>query len=205
MKLAFVAAVGGVSFEDVAVAGFQLFQDAAFIDHAGTAVVGECAEKNGVFAVLGVEGTEFGKVFAEQCVSLCLAQLYASAVWFARLDLMTVADIGPMAGLVERLKLFYYQNRPLKERQFHYTSLSGESRRSDREGHYRHKEYQDSFHKPMGVMVPGLTGVMMPGVLPPLSSPLSLLLNSKVCSHGVDPKLSSMTTRNLWASEDWAV
>ncbi len=44
--LAFVAAVGGVGFEDVAVAGFQFFQDAAFIDHAGTAVVGECAEKD---------------------------------------------------------------------------------------------------------------------------------------------------------------
>ena len=70
MKLAFVAAVGGVGFEDVAVSGFQFFQDAAFVDHAGAAVVGECAEKNGVFAVLGVEGAELTEVFSEQCVGL---------------------------------------------------------------------------------------------------------------------------------------
>ena len=58
----------------------------------------------------------------------------------------------------------------------------------------------------MGVMVPGLTGLMMPGVLPPsTSSPLSLLLNSKVCCHGVELNESSTTIRNLWASEDWAV
>lgn len=205
MPFAFVAAVGGVGFEDVAVAGFQFFQDAAFVDYTGAAVVGECAEKDGVLAVLGVEGAELGEVFAEQCVGLCLGELYASAVWFSRLDLMTVANVGPMLRLMERFKLFDYQDCPLKERQFHYRPLCGDSWRSDREGHYRHEEYQDFFHKPMGVMVPGLTGVMIPGVLPPLSSPLSLLLNSKVCSHGVEPKLSSMTTRNLWASEDWAV
>lgn len=190
MSFAFVAAVGGVGFEDVAVAGFQFFQDAAFVDYAGAAVVGECAEKDGILAVLGVEGAELGEVFAEQCVSLCLGQLYASAVWFARLDLMAVADIRPVPGLMEGLKLFDYQDCPLKERQLHNTSLCGEGWRSDREGHYRHEEYQYSFHKPRGVMVPGLTGVIMPGVLPPLSLPLSLLLNSKVCSHGVELKLS---------------
>jgi len=46
MSFAFVAAVGGVGFEDVAVAGFQFFQDTAFVDYTGAAVVGECAEKN---------------------------------------------------------------------------------------------------------------------------------------------------------------
>ena len=46
MKFAFIAAVGGVGFEDVAVAGSQFFQDATFVDYAWTAVVGECAEKN---------------------------------------------------------------------------------------------------------------------------------------------------------------
>ena len=106
------------------------------------------------------------------------------------LDNVILLIIRPMLRLVERFKFFNYQDCPLKERQLHYTSLGGEGWRSDREGHYRHEEYQDSFHKPMGVMVPGLTGVMMPGVLPPLSSPLSLLLNSKVCSHGVELKLS---------------
>ena len=120
MKLAFVAAVGGVGFEDVAVSGFQFFQDTAFVDHAGAAVVGECAEKNGVFAILGVEGAELGEVFAKQCVSLCLGELTASTVWLTRLDLMTVADIGPMPGLMERFKLFDYQNCSFKERQLHY-------------------------------------------------------------------------------------
>ena len=135
MPFAFVAAVGGVGFEDVAVSGFQFFQDAAFVDHAGAAVVGECAEKNGVFAVLGVESAELGKVFAEQCVSLCLGELTASTVWFARLDLMPIAYIGPMSWLVERLKLFDYQNCPFKERKLHYAPLRGG-------GRCRHKEQQ---------------------------------------------------------------
>ena len=46
VPLAFVAAVGGVGLEDVAVATLQLFQDSGLVDHAGAAVVGECAEKN---------------------------------------------------------------------------------------------------------------------------------------------------------------
>lgn len=46
MPFAFIAAVGGVGLEDVAVATFQLFQDGGFVDYTGTAVVGECAEKN---------------------------------------------------------------------------------------------------------------------------------------------------------------
>ena len=65
MEFAFVMAVGGVGLEDVAVATLQLFQDGGLVDYTGPAVVGECAEKNGVFAVLGVEGTELGEVFAE--------------------------------------------------------------------------------------------------------------------------------------------
>ena len=46
MFLAFVVAMGNVGLEDVAVAGFELFQDGGFVDDAGTAVIGECAEKN---------------------------------------------------------------------------------------------------------------------------------------------------------------
>lgn len=46
IPLAFVAAVGGVGFEDIAVSAFQLFQDGGFVDDSGPAVVGECAEKN---------------------------------------------------------------------------------------------------------------------------------------------------------------
>lgn len=41
MPLAFIATVGGVGFEDVAVAGFEFLQDSAFVDDTGAAVVGE--------------------------------------------------------------------------------------------------------------------------------------------------------------------
>lgn len=41
MPFAFIAAVGGVSFEDVAVSGFELFQDTALVDDTGAAVIGE--------------------------------------------------------------------------------------------------------------------------------------------------------------------
>lgn len=46
MPFAFVAAVGGVGLEDVAVATFQLFQVGGLVDYTGSAVVGECAEEN---------------------------------------------------------------------------------------------------------------------------------------------------------------
>ena len=46
MPLSFVARVGGVGLEDVAVATFQLFQDGGLVDYTGSAVVGECAEEN---------------------------------------------------------------------------------------------------------------------------------------------------------------
>ena len=114
MRFAFVAAVGGVELEDVAVATFQLFQDRGFVDDTGTEVVGECAEEDRVFAVLGVEGAEFGEVFSEQCVGLRIGELTASAVGFVWQDLMTVSYIRPVAGLMERFKLFDYQDCPLK-------------------------------------------------------------------------------------------
>ena len=41
MELAFIAAMGGVGFEDVAVADFEFFQDATFVDDTGAAVIGE--------------------------------------------------------------------------------------------------------------------------------------------------------------------
>lgn len=195
MFLPFVAAMGNIRLEDVAVAGFQFLQDGGFVDDAGAAVVGESAEKNRVFAVFGIHGAELGEVFAEQGVSLFLGELDASAIWLARLDLMTIADVWPMLRFVECLEFLDYQNCPLKERQLHDTSLCGESRRSDRDGHYRHKEYQDFSHRIIGIT--GSTiGPMIPGVSPPSSSPL-LPLNSNVCSHGVEPKLSSITMRNL--------
>lgn len=138
MFLAFVAAMGNVGLEDVAVANFQFLQDGGFVDDTGAAVVSECAEKNGVLAVFGVHGTELSEVFTEQSVCLFLGELDASAIWLARLDLMSVADVRPVLGLVESLEFLNYQNCPLKERKLHDTSLCGESRRSDRDGHYRH-------------------------------------------------------------------
>lgn len=57
-----------------------------------------------------------------------------------------------------------------------------------------------------GYRITGLMGpTTMPPVPPPSSSPLSLLLNSKVSCQGVVPQLSSTTTRNLWDSELRAV
>ena len=41
MEFALITAMGGVGFEDVAVAGFEFLQDTAFVDNAGAAVVGE--------------------------------------------------------------------------------------------------------------------------------------------------------------------
>ena len=41
MELAFIAAVGGIGFEDVAVAGFEFLQDTALVDDTGAAVVSE--------------------------------------------------------------------------------------------------------------------------------------------------------------------
>ena len=46
MPFAFVATMGGVGLEDVAIASLQFLQDGGFIDYSGPAVVGECAEKN---------------------------------------------------------------------------------------------------------------------------------------------------------------
>jgi hypothetical protein len=41
MELAFIAAVGGVGFEDVAVSSFQFFQNTALVDDTWAAVIGE--------------------------------------------------------------------------------------------------------------------------------------------------------------------
>lgn len=51
MEFTFVATMGGVGLEDVAVAGFQFFEDAGFVDDTGTAVVCKCAEKHGILTV----------------------------------------------------------------------------------------------------------------------------------------------------------
>lgn len=137
MFLAFVAAVRNVGLEDVAVAGFQFFEDTGFVDDSGAAVVGECAEKNGILAIFGIHGAEFAEVFSQEGIRLFLGELHASAIWLSRLDLVAISNIRPVPWLMERLKMLDYQNCPFKERQLHYAPLCGEGRRSDREGHYR--------------------------------------------------------------------
>ena len=71
MPFAFVAAVGGVGLEDVAVASFQFAIDGAFLHSTGADVVGEYTHKQGIgrFEVTE-DGDEFVEVFAEKCVSL---------------------------------------------------------------------------------------------------------------------------------------
>ena len=128
MPFAFVAAVGGVGLEDVAVAGLQLFEDAGFADDTGAAVVCECAEKNGILAVFGIHGAEFAEVFAQEGIGLFLGELHATAVWFSRLDLVAISNVRPVPRLMECLKMLDYQNCPFKERKLHNTSLCSESR-----------------------------------------------------------------------------
>lgn len=137
MFLAFVAAVRDIGLEVFAVSGFKFLQDGGFVDDAGATVVSECAEKNGALAVSGVNRAELSEIFTKESVCLCLSQLNSSAIWLSRLDLMTVANVGPVLRLVECIEFLDYQNCPFKERLVHNTSFSGKRRRSDRDGHYR--------------------------------------------------------------------
>lgn len=41
VELSFVAAVGGIGFEDVAVTGFELFKDSAFVYDTGATIIGK--------------------------------------------------------------------------------------------------------------------------------------------------------------------
>ena len=114
MSLVFVVAVGGVGFEDVAVAGFEEAEDAGFVDYTGTTVVCEGSEEIFVFAVFLVQCAEFGIVFAKKCVCLCFGYLATSAVGFARLNLMSISNIWPMFRLMECFKLLDYEDCTLK-------------------------------------------------------------------------------------------
>ena len=140
MEFAFVAAMGGVGLEDVAVAGFQLLENAGFIDDTGATVVGKCAEKNGIFAVFGIHGAELAEVFSQEGICLFLGELYASAVWFSRLDLVPISHIRPVPRLMERLKMLDYQNCPFKERKLHYRPFCAGGGRCCHKGQQRHKE-----------------------------------------------------------------
>lgn len=123
VELAFVAAVGGVRFEDVAVAAFELLVGDALVDYAGTAVVGEGGEEDAVAAHVAVESTELTEVFSQEGIGLFLGELATSAIRLAGLDLMTVTHIWPMLRFVQGLKLFDYQDCSLKEGQVHDAPL----------------------------------------------------------------------------------
>ena len=116
MSFPLVVAVGGVGFEDVAVAGFEKAEDAGFVDYSGSAVVSEGGEEVFVFAVFLIHRAEFGIVFAEECVGLGFGQLDPSAIGFAGLDLVTISNVWPMFRFMKCFKLFDYQNCTLKER-----------------------------------------------------------------------------------------
>ena len=83
MPFAFVVAVGGISFEDVAVAGFELFIDAGLVFGTRADVVGQCSEENAILAKVMVEGAEFTEIFAEKCIGFALTHLVATEVFFA--------------------------------------------------------------------------------------------------------------------------
>lgn len=116
MFLAFVAAMRNIGLEDVTVAGFQFLQDGRLVDDAGATVVGECAEKHGIFAIFGIHGAELSEVFAQESICLFFGELYATTVWFSRLDLVAISNVGPVSRLMECLKMLDYQNCPFKER-----------------------------------------------------------------------------------------
>ena len=147
VELAFVAAVRGVGFENIAVSCFQFFQDTGLVYNSGSAVIGECAEKNRVLAVIFIKRYELCKIFSEKRIGLCLGKLNTTSVWLTRLNLMPVADIRPVLWVVHRLKFLYDENGTLKERQLHYRPFDSESRRSDRYGHYRQNNHKYFLHR----------------------------------------------------------
>ena len=94
MEFAFVAAVRGVGFEDIAVAGFELPVNAGFVDNAGPAVVCQNSEEQRIIrSEIVIEGYELAEVFPQQGIRLSFGELYPTAVRFSRLDLVTISDI----------------------------------------------------------------------------------------------------------------
>ena len=67
--------------EDVAVAGFQLYQDGAFVNDAGTTVAGKRAEDNEVFAISGIHDQNLRRSLRSKvsaCASVTTKNLWAS-------------------------------------------------------------------------------------------------------------------------------
>lgn len=201
MELPLVSAMGCVGLVDVAVARFESPVNTGFVDYTGTAVVRQHTEEQRIIrSEIVIEGDEPAEIPAEQGIRLSLGELDTASERLTRLHHVPVTDSGPVAWAVERLELLYNQHGAFKRGQVHY-AFSRVGGRCCRKGQQRHEEHCQSSHRTTGVT--GLTTGLRMTVLS-LSS-LSLLLNSKVRSHGVEPKLSSTTTRYLCSPEDFAV
>ena len=105
MKFAFVAAVGGIGLEDVAVAGFQFAIDRTFLYSTGADVVGKYTHQEcvGWFEV-AEEVDKFVEVFTQESVSLPFTHLIAAIVFLSGQFSVTISEVGPMLpGIMQGL------------------------------------------------------------------------------------------------------
>jgi len=195
MESALIFAVCSICFEYVAVSGFQFPIYRAFLYSSRSDIVGQHTQEQCIHRFEVVENAdELVKVFAQKRISLPFTHSIPTEIFFTGQFSMTVAQIWPVAArIMQGLMVLDNKNGSLKRRQLHNVPLCGESRRCDGQRHYRQKEYQDFSHRIIGVTGPTIGSM----ILPPSSSLLSLPLNSKVCSHGVELKLFSITIRSL--------
>ena len=101
MEFAFVAAVRGVGFEDIAVAGFESPVNAGFVDNAGPAVVCQnSGEQRIIRSEIVIEGYELAEVFPQQGIRLSFGELHATSVRFSGLHLMSISYIRPVFRLM---------------------------------------------------------------------------------------------------------
>ena len=78
--------MGGVGFEDVAVSGFQLFQDTALVHHTGSTVIGKCTEKNRYR--IGSNGSRTKRGLYGVMSQLVPLELHTMSVWLFLLYIM---------------------------------------------------------------------------------------------------------------------
>ncbi len=105
VPLAFVMAVGGIGLEDVAIAAFQLFQNAAFIDGSGPNIISESRKNIFVTSIFLIQLAEFGIVTTKKSISLAFTVLPACEM-FSTLNDMTIAYRRPVLWLMKRFKFF---------------------------------------------------------------------------------------------------
>ena len=202
MEFPLVTAMGCVGLVDVTVARFKSPVNAGFVDDTGTAVVRQHTKEQRIIrSEIVIEGYEPAEIPAEKGIRLSLGELDTADERLTRLHHVPVSDSRPVAWTVKRLELLYNQHGAFKRRQVHYAFSRVGGGRCCHKGQQRHEEHYQPPHR-----ITGVTGLTTGLRMPVLSlSSLSLLLNSNVRSHGVEPKLSSTTTRYLCSPEDFAV